>query len=74
MVLILFVTVASLVTSKFRYRDILKDVRFCIAFLLIIILSFLVWFSQREQQNPNAPSTNGIQSQAVEVLDKEEMN
>lgn len=76
LVLILFVTVAGLITSKFyRYRDILKDVRSWLAFSLIIILALLVWFSQREQQNPDAPSTNGIQSQAiVEVLDKEEMN
>lgn len=73
LVLILFVTVSSLVTSKFyRYRDILKDVRSWLAFLLIIILALLVWFSQREQQNPDAPSTNVIQSQAiVEVLEKE---
>ena len=76
LVLILFITVASLVTSKFyKYRDILKDVRSWLAFLLIIILALLVWGSQREQQNPDAPSTNGIQSQTiVEVLDKEEMN
>lgn len=76
LVLILFVTVASLVTSRFyRYRDILKDVRFWLAFLLIITLAFLVWGSQREKQNPYAPSTKGVHSQAiVEVLDKEDMN
>lgn len=75
LVLILFITVASLVTSKFnRCLDILKDARFLLAVVLIIILGFLLWKSQREQQNPDAPSTNGIQSQAVEVLDKEEMN
>ena len=76
LVLILFITVASLVTSKFyRYRDILKDVRSWLAFLLIIILALLVLVSQREKQNLDAPSTNEIQSQTTfEVLDKEEMN
>lgn len=76
LVLILFITVASLVTSKFyRYRDILKDVRSWLAFLLIIILALLVWVSQREKQNLDAPSTNEIQSQTtLEVLDKEEIN
>jgi hypothetical protein len=76
LVLILFVTVASLVTSSFyRYRDILKDVRTWLAFSLIITLAFLVWDSQREKQNPDTPSTNGVQSQVtVEVLDKEDIN
>ena len=72
LVIILFVTVASLVTSKFRYRDILRDVRFLLAILLIIILGLLVWSSRKERQNPDALSTNKSQSQStVEVLSKE---
>lgn len=73
LVLILFVTVASLVTSKFyRYRDILKDVRSWLVFSLIIILGLLVWSSRKERQNPDALSTNKSQSQSTaEVLSKE---
>lgn len=76
LVLILFVTVASLVTSKFdRYRDILKDVRSWIVLSLIIILGLLVLSSRKERQNPDALSTNKSQSQAtVDVLNKETMN
>ncbi len=73
LVLILFVTVTSLVTSKFdRYRDILKDVRSWLAFSLIIILGLLVWSSQKEQQSPDALSIHKSQSQStVEVLNKD---
>jgi tetratricopeptide (TPR) repeat protein len=64
LVLILFVTVASLVTSKFyRYRDILKDVRTWLVFLLIIVLGLLVWSSQIEKQNPNTFLINKSQPQ-----------
>jgi len=59
LVLLLFITVTSLVTSKFyRYRDILKDVRTWLAILLIFILGFLVWDSQKEK--PKDPSINRI--------------
>lgn len=76
LVLILFVTVASLVTSKFyRYRDILKDVRCWLAFSLIIILSLLVWDSQKEKHKPEAASIYKSPTQAtVDVLNKETMN
>ncbi len=73
LVIILFVTVVSLVNSTFyRYRDILKDVRSWLVFLLVFILSFLIWDSRRERQNPDVLSTNKSQSQStVEVLSKE---
>lgn len=52
LVLILFVTVTSLVTSKFnKRRYILGDVRFLVASFLIIILGLLVLVSQRQKQN-----------------------
>lgn len=76
LVLILFVTVASLVTSKFyRYRDILKDVRCWLAFSLIIILSLLVWDSQKEKHKPEAASIYKSPTQAtVDIPNKETMN
>lgn len=67
LVLILFVTVASLVTSEFcRYRDICKDVRTWLVFLIIIVLGFLILDSQKEEVKPAALSTNKSQLQSTE--------
>jgi hypothetical protein len=76
LVLLLFITVASLVTSKFyRHRDILKDVRTWLAILLILVLGFLVSDSQKVKRKSEALSIDKPQSPTtLEILNKEKIN